>query len=122
MLKNIPRPGFYRIEGPRGDTRCVERVHLEDVEGLPLSSCLHLIVQGWAKHARGDKDGGPDCLDQADLMTPPGTVDLILGMIRVGQLPVPGPDTMAEWDPARTFYGLVVSDNCNSLRTREGSP
>lgn len=55
------------------------------------------VVQGWAKHARGDEEGGLDCLDRAILMTPPGTVDLILEMIRSGELPTPGPDTMDQW-------------------------
>ena len=75
----------------------MEREDLERVDGLTLSNCLFLISQGWAKHAGGDKEGGLDCLDRAILMTPPGTVDLILEMIRSGELPVPGPDTMEEW-------------------------
>ncbi len=87
----------WTIAGVGTHPEGMERDGLVRVDGAALSRCLFLVCQAWAKRTRGDESGALDCLDSAILAVPPGVVEMILHMIEVGQLPVPGPDTIEEW-------------------------
>ena len=62
-----------------------------------FADCLFLIGQAWVTRALDDERGAAEDLAAAMALVPPGTVEMILGMIEDGDLPEPHPDAMDDW-------------------------
>jgi hypothetical protein len=68
----------------------MKRAWFTRIAGSVLADCLFLTGQAWARRA-ADHRSAVEYLAAAIRMVPPGTVELILDMIEVGELPEPGP-------------------------------
>ncbi len=77
----------------------MEGARFTRVNRAVFADCLFLIGQAWVKRAAGDLRGAAEDLTQAVAMVPPGTVEMITGMIEAGEWPEPGPDleAMDDW-------------------------
>jgi hypothetical protein len=77
----------------------MDRARVTRVDGAVFADALFLIGQAWVRRDAGDVRGAAEDLAAAMVLVPDGTVELIMSMIEIGDLPEPSADldAMAAW-------------------------